>query len=255
MSEQISFISMYDDMLSHIKDFNQKNYEDLFKGFLDTYGPYVMSVIEKAGELSDPSEKEEYFNSYAESLSLYVKNIIDSFPEKKRQKYSVDHNVNMVAYFLPVVTYYKLPDYMTLGETFVKVWNDNHTTSNVLQLSSYEAIGGGFKKSIFCYITTAVCDTLGKADDCYELTLLRNYRDQYLAKTEDGKALIKEYYEIAPRLVLSIDTYDSCNSIYSDLYSEYILPCIKDIENEKLEDCKEKYVHMVRSLEEQYIAS
>lgn len=35
----------------------------------------------------------------------------------------------------------------------------------------------------FCYITTAVCETFGKPDDCYELRLLRTYRDGYLAGT------------------------------------------------------------------------
>ena len=40
------------------------------------------------------------------------------------------------------------------------------------------------KRGIFCYITTAVCRSMDKADNCYELTTLREYRDGYLLRSE-----------------------------------------------------------------------
>ena len=43
-----------------------------------------------------------------------------------------------------------------------------------------------------CFLTTAVCEYLGKADDCEELTTLRDYRDQWLAKQPGGVELIEE---------------------------------------------------------------
>ncbi|GHU54664.1 hypothetical protein FACS1894132_09650 [Clostridia bacterium] len=56
-----------------------------------------------------------------------------------------------------------------------------------------------------CYITTAVCTSLEKPDDCYELTLLRNFRDTFLKNQPDGETLIKPYYEDAPRIVDKIN--------------------------------------------------
>ena len=37
-----------------------------------------------------------------------------------------------------------------------------------------------------CFITTACCETLGLADDCFELRTLRRYRDEVLAKQPGG---------------------------------------------------------------------
>lgn len=254
MSEEFSFIAMYEDMHSRIREFNSKNYTTIFEEFANKYGPEILKVTDKAKTMTDEKEAEELYTSIALQISSYVKQIVESYPQRQREKFSVDHNVTMVAYFLPVVTYYKLPECMKFGEIIVKVWNDNQTTTNVLSLSSYDAIAGGFKKSIFCYITTAVCDTLNKGDDCYELNLLRSYRDHYLAGIEGGRELIQEYYDIAPRLVLTINTYKDHEDVYKELYKDYILPCISCIEHEELEECKDLYVHMVRSLEEKYIA-
>lgn len=50
--------------------------------------------------------------------------------------------------------------------------------------------GTSQKKSSGCFITTAVCQCFGKSDDCYELTMFRRFRDDWLMKQPDGKALI-----------------------------------------------------------------
>ena len=55
-----------------------------------------------------------------------------------------------------------------------------------------------------CFITTACCETLGLDDDCFELAVLRRYRDQVLAKRPGGKADIARYYELAPLILARI---------------------------------------------------
>jgi hypothetical protein len=52
-----------------------------------------------------------------------------------------------------------------------------------------------------CFITTAACDVLGLDDGCFELTALRRYRDEVLAKRPGGPAEIARYYEIAPLIL------------------------------------------------------
>ena len=66
--------------------------------------------------------------------------------------------------------------------------------------SDAASIENGLKRS-FCYITTAVCKSLNKPDDCYELNLLREYRDQYLDGDKGWRDSCKEYYNIAPTIV------------------------------------------------------
>lgn len=55
-----------------------------------------------------------------------------------------------------------------------------------------------------CFLTTAVVTMRGEADDGQTLTVLRGFRDGWLAETAEGKALIEEYYRVAPRIAAAI---------------------------------------------------
>lgn len=100
-----------------------------------------------------------------------------------------------------------------------------------------------------CYITTAVCEFQGKEDDCYELTMFRKFRDEWLVNEMDGKELIKEYYHTAPLIVETINTRTDRNAIYSTIWSRWLEPCLKDIEKKRYGECKQTYTEMVRHLE------
>ena len=105
--------------------------------------------------------------------------------------------------------------------------------------------GGG------CYITTAVCKEFNKSDDCYELTLLRKFRDEWLINQIDGNDLIRKYYETAPSIVEKIDLLNNSREIYTYLNDEYICKCIKYIEENEYEKCKIKYIEMMDYLFEE----
>ena len=124
----------------------------------------------------------------------------------------------------------------------------------MLQSSSYDDVQGGFKKNILCYITTAVCEYQNKPDDCYELTTLRRYRDDYLMQTKEGRSLVQEYYNIAPRIVWAIRMQPDKDRIYQNLYKDYLMPCIHYVEEKRNEECKDLYVDMVRGLEERFVS-
>ena len=55
-----------------------------------------------------------------------------------------------------------------------------------------------------CFLTTAVVERLGEADDGPTLTLLRTFRDGWLMSQPDGERLISDYYRLAPLLVEAI---------------------------------------------------
>ena len=56
-----------------------------------------------------------------------------------------------------------------------------------------------------CFLTTAIVEWRGiEADGGPTLTALRRFRDGYMMKTPKRRALVAEYYEIAPRIAAAI---------------------------------------------------
>lgn len=104
-----------------------------------------------------------------------------------------------------------------------------------------------------CFITTAVCYSFGKNDDCYELNLFRDYRDNWLIHQPDGMNLIKKYYDIAPVIVSAINDCSDSKSIYFKIWNDFLYPCILFIEKNRFEECKNLYILMVKKLEEKYL--
>lgn len=104
-----------------------------------------------------------------------------------------------------------------------------------------------------CYLTSACIFAKGLKDDCHELTTLRQFRDQWLAKTTKGKKLIKQYYEIAPKVVSSINDREDKLTIYQKIYNKMILPCVEFIENEKYEEALGLYQNWTLKLEKEYV--
>lgn len=96
-----------------------------------------------------------------------------------------------------------------------------------------------------CYITTAACEYYGKTDDCYELTVLRHFRDEWLVKQPQGLALVSKYYENAPNLVELIKQSEDYNSICLEIMNKGINPCIELINSGKFEECQTLYIEMV----------
>ena len=104
-----------------------------------------------------------------------------------------------------------------------------------------------------CFITTAVCDNFGKPDDCYELSVFRSFRDNWLSCQPNGKKLIEEYYSIAPQIVEKINLLPNSKEIYHSIWKQYLKKCLLYIEQERFSKCMNIYVDMVRTLKEKYI--
>lgn len=78
------------------------------------------------------------------------------------------------------------------------------------QQSASQSAGGG------CFITTALCEYEGKADDCSELQTLREFRDSYMLADDNRRGMVAIYYAVAPMIVerLSRLNPDHRESIY-----------------------------------------
>ncbi|MEO0698177.1 MAG: CFI-box-CTERM domain-containing protein, partial [Pseudomonadota bacterium] len=55
-----------------------------------------------------------------------------------------------------------------------------------------------------CFLTTAAVETIGLADDCWELRTLRAFRDNWLVAQPDGATDVAQYYAQAPAIAQSL---------------------------------------------------
>lgn len=104
-----------------------------------------------------------------------------------------------------------------------------------------------------CYITTAMCRDTGKADDCLELQALRQYRDDVMLETEQGRALVKDYYHKAPKIVSRINQEQQHERIYRDLREQYIQPAAQAALNGQNDLALKLYKEMVDTLAKKYL--
>ncbi len=245
------FMDMFDESMNYINQFKKSKYPEVMTVLWGKYEPFISQVLECYRDLE---EKELSAEPLADALAAHAHEKMEQASKRMQEMQAIDLNLTMAVYFIPLIRYKKTSEGDALAEIFVKSWNKLPVTPMTLQSSSYEDVNGGFKTKL-CYITTAVCQYQGKPDDCYELETLRGYRDSYLMKSEEGRALVAEYYEIAPRLVMTMKMFPEEECLYQDIYRDYLVPCICFIENERYEDCKEMYMHMVLGLKERFVSS
>ena len=62
----------------------------------------------------------------------------------------------------------------------------------------------GLPRESDCFLTTAVVERRGEADDGPTLTALRGFRDGYMMETAERRALVADYYRTAPAVVAAI---------------------------------------------------
>lgn len=84
-----------------------------------------------------------------------------------------------------------------------------------------------------CFLTEACCNYRGLSDNCKELTILRDFRDNTLSQSEMGTKLIAHYYKIAPDIVEQINSSENRNKLYSEIFDSIkeIVYCIKEKDN------------------------
>ncbi|WP_375753582.1 CFI-box-CTERM domain-containing protein [Vibrio sp. HN007] len=97
-----------------------------------------------------------------------------------------------------------------------------------------------------CFLTTATCGNLGLSDDCWELETLRNFRDNYMMKTEAGQKQIQEYYQVAPAIVSALNQAKNTNALYLKMYWRYILPSALLIKLGMKKQAHQKYMELLK---------
>ena len=100
-----------------------------------------------------------------------------------------------------------------------------------------------------CYLTTACMKYMQEMfdDNCYELTVLRWFRDNFVSKED-----IKHYYEIAPIIVEAIDKEEQNDVIYNYIYDNVVDYCVTQIENGNYKEAYNRYKNSILSFEETF---
>ncbi len=104
-----------------------------------------------------------------------------------------------------------------------------------------------------CFISTACAESQGLPDDCEELNCLRHFRDEFVSNLPNGDELIKEYYEVAPKIVSAINRTKNPKKIYSMLYEELVSKTSRFINSNQKQEAFGNCVSVVRSLEQKYL--
>ncbi len=103
-----------------------------------------------------------------------------------------------------------------------------------------------------CYLTTACTVSRGLPDNCLELTTLRWFRDNFLLPNPDGKAAVKEYYKIAPKIVAAIDAREDAKRIWNSVYDD-VQKAVSLVRAGKFNESFEHYKAMTMKLKRGYL--
>ena len=243
--------NMLDAKEDAMKSFSRHGYRPAFEAYYQRLVPAFDAIEELYGTVGDPHQMLE---NMGDALIAHASSIIDGCSSRsKKEAAMMNINMQMAVYVYPAILHYKGDSSKELLEIISVKYKEAFPKSNITP-AEMEYIEKGFQRK-FCYITTAVCESLGKGDDCYELNLLRDYRDTFLLTDPYGEEKVDEYYDVAPSIVKHIDAREDAQEIYLGIYQDYIAPCIGMIEAGENDRCKEHYIGMVDDLKSRYFLS
>ena len=117
----------------------------------------------------------------------------------------------------------------------------------------YKDATGKNNSSGGCYLTSACMSAKGEefVDKCYELELLRKFRDSYVK--ENYPEDIEKYYAMAPKIVEKVNGLKENGDVFQKMYDELVLPCCGLIEENKLYEAYTRYKNYSIGLAEKYL--
>lgn len=137
--------------------------------------------------------------------------------------------------------------YHTLGLDKLVQKLYSHTVSEKKKADNKVCFEGG------CFLTTAACVAIARADDCWELRSLRRFRDGHLAQTEPGQEDIRYYYKVAPLIVSAIGRDSNAKQLFKSMYWFRVIPYALLIRFGFKQTVHRLYKSWIFSLEQKYL--
>lgn len=230
--------------------FSRQKYPERFNEY---YLEIQKSLIHLDGAYGAYSgDKSELIKQYAEIFANKVKRgvNVDEFKQVKNNDY--DKVIYLyVAFAVPAILKFKAEYSDELADDLLLTWNRENKKQK-LGKATFDTLNNGFRRK-WCFITTAVCNTLEKPDDCFELNSFRNFRDNYLVNQPGGREQIQEYYIIAPLIVNAINSSPDKDDIYREIWSKHLSKCLEHYKHSEFEKCRKEYADMVGILREKWL--
>lgn len=235
-----------------LKKFNKQDYPSQFEKYSCEHENLIEGIKEYINDKNE-DEIKVFANTFAFSLVSPIQYAQEAVSKKSiREKNQIDLNLVLVIYVFPLLQDKLGENGKILSEAVIEEWKKAFPKETNLQLSTKESIQGGFKSRL-CYISSASAIVNGKDDHCYELELLRGFRDKFLSFGNEQSRQMNAYYNVSPTILKRIDRSSHSKNIYLSLWKEYILPCIRYIEAKDEESCYHHYMKMVEALKETYL--
>ena len=123
--------------------------------------------------------------------------------------------------------------------------------------TSYSSYDGGSSYSDDssgegCFITTACVKAKGFSDDCFELSILRKYRDKLVKEDDNINKVVKGYYRTAPQLVEILNKQPNKQDIYEHIYNELVVKSIGFLIDGEYYKAVDQYKKVYEELIEKY---
>ena len=132
-------------------------------------------------------------------------------------------------------------------DCMIERWND-HDLELKISKSEFERDPGEASNHVSAILLQPYVQALAKPDDCYELNLMRRYRDEYLVNQKGGEEIVAEelrYCSDNRKPDQPDGKFRRCICRY---LRRYLHPCVSMIESDNLEACRKIYTDMVYSL-------
>ena len=103
-----------------------------------------------------------------------------------------------------------------------------------------------------CFLTTACVEYKGLPDNCFQLEILRKFRDSYVKALPGGAALLEEYYLKAPIIVKKLKNSNTHQEELLNLFNE-INRAVNLIRQGKYQKAVQLYTSISKQLEKKYL--
>lgn len=246
----ISLIENYEIMLIH---FSRKQYASSFEEYLEK-GKEVLMPAEAYATVSInnlETASKELATRLVEGIEAQIEKMKFGPLTSTKGKVIDQFRFFLAVYTVPMILKLDFSLSEPLSNEIIRVWKQHYPKFEFMK-GNYDRLQEGFEKKGWCYITTAVCESMEKPDDCYELTAFRGFRDTYMQSSQERIHMVEEYYHTAPVIVASIDLRPDSREKYEEIWNSYLQPCLKNLEGEHFDDCERRYIQMVRDLKELY---
>ena len=240
---------LFDNAEKVIKGFNRDGYADNFDQYLVKHAELLKTLRKCMEESPEPGQAAEEIADIIVARGEAVQDSLNGKRAKENMRLTM--NMYMVTFVFPAILSLDNGKYTDLTDAISRKWS-GHFKNSPIQATDFDSLNKGFRRKL-CYITTAVCESVGRPENCYELNLIKNYRDQYLGSTPEGAELVDQYYDIAPTIVKRINKEADSRQKYLFLWENSICPCVRLIEQNQNDECRQKYTEMVELLKKDYL--